>query len=207
MPWTETSIHFSSQCLNRGVKIFLFLFFFNCCYIHCMPWKRPKKKAALKLPWVTSGPGCACTNPSPCWETHTASCLPVLECLAFFSQGRDNFFTSLDTFSPEGTISLFPWAEVSSCGKGHKCPQEAAPWVGMCWDTLRWVSADFSWRHMLALVRINKLGESSSGKSGFGTLRCSECQCVVIPAGGDIWENICLPRSEFPKLLLNQYNH
>lgn len=44
-------------------------------------------------------------------ETLTTSCLPMLDYVGLFFQGRSDFFTSLDTFSPAGTISLFHWAK------------------------------------------------------------------------------------------------
>lgn len=111
MPWTETSMHFSSQCLNQGVKIFLGVFFY-CCYIYCMPWARQKKKKQLRnCPgWHRALAVCAQTH-LPCCETLTTSCLPGLDCVGLFFQGRSDFFTSLDTFSPAGAISPFPWAE------------------------------------------------------------------------------------------------
>lgn len=102
-------MHFSSQHLNQGVKIFQFFFLIVFIFIVCLEKGQKKKKAALKLPWVASSPGCVCTNPSPCCKTLTAPCLPVLDRVGLSSQGRGDFFTCLSTFSPEGTTSLFPW--------------------------------------------------------------------------------------------------
>lgn len=93
-----------------GSKNISGFFFIVVIFIVCLEQGKKKKKAAPKLPWVTSGSVCAQTH-LPCCETLTTSCLPVLDCVGLFFQGRSDFFTSLDTFSPAGTISPFPWAE------------------------------------------------------------------------------------------------
>lgn len=109
MPWTETSMHFSSQCLNQGVKIFLF--FFLLLFYSLYALSKAKKKQLRNCPgWHRALAVCAQTH-LPCCETLTTSCLPVLDCVGLFFQGTSDFFTSLDTFSPAGTISPFPWAE------------------------------------------------------------------------------------------------
>lgn len=141
MPWTQTSMHFSSQCLNQGVKIFLF-FFFNCCYIHCMPWARPKNKKQLwNCPGWHWALAVSAQTHLPCCETLTASCLPMLDCVGLFFQGRSDFFTSLDTSSPAGTISLFPWAEDVGLWEGAQMSSESTTLSGILWTEF---SVEFS---------------------------------------------------------------
>lgn len=85
MPWTETNMHFSSQCLTQGVKIFL-LSFLNCYYILVYALSKDKKEKKLKLPWVALGSGCAYTNPFLLlWSTYSLMSAYVGLCGFIFS--------------------------------------------------------------------------------------------------------------------------
>lgn len=148
MPWTETSMHFSSQCLNQGVKIFLFFFFnyFYCFCIHCMPRARPKKKkkGSSETALGDIRPWLCVHKPSPLlWNTDSFMSACAGLC-GFVSSGKGWFLYQLGYIFPSGHNFPFPWAEVSGCGKGHRCPQKAPSWVGCAGALWAEFNVDFS---------------------------------------------------------------
>lgn len=145
MPWTETSMHFSSQCLNQGVKIFLGFFFIVVIFIVCLEQGK-KKKAAPKLPWVTSGSGCVCTNPSPLlWDSYNFMSAWAGLCGSIFS-GKKWFLYQFGYIFPSGRN--FPFSLGWRCvavGRGTNVLRKHHPEQGSAGILCTEFNVDFSW--------------------------------------------------------------
>lgn len=130
-------MHFSSQCLNQGVKIFLGFCFFLLLLYSLYALSKAKKKSSSETALGDIGLWLCVHKPISLavrlLQLHVCLCWIVW--VYFFREEVISLPVWIH-FPQQAQFPLFPGLKVCGCGKGHKCPQKAPPRAGKCWDTL-----------------------------------------------------------------------
>lgn len=164
MPWTETNMHFSSQCLTQRVRTFL-LSFFNCCYISVCALSKDRKKQLRSCPgWLQALAVHTQTPFSLAVEhVHLNDCLRGIVWVYSLMEGamplpalmskRD--FLCGHNFTP----SPFPMLKHVAARRGANILGKQCPKWGEVLETV-WtqLSVDFSWKDACVLFLVRKCG-------------------------------------------------